>query len=130
MNYSLLAFGDFDRISVEKIDSFSRYRDIDEYTKRWLGPRQSVLLYTIDEEDGVLDRLFYEQAEDIANTSSGGSCRSHFIVFTLIGLDSRLHQIGTFSEEISLYRKLIKQQIAFSIEKLKGTEKEVGADID
>ncbi len=132
MNYSLLAFGDFDRISVEKIDSFSRYRNIDEYTKRWLGPRQSVLLYTIDDngEDGVLDRLFYEQEEDNADASGGGSGKSRFIVFTLIGLDSRLHQIGTFSEEISLYRELIKQQIAFSIEKLKDAGKEIGADID
>lgn len=132
MNYSLLAFGDFDRISVEKIDSFSRYRNIDEYTKRWLGPRQSVLLYAIDddEKDGVLDQLFYEQAEDDADVSSGDSCESRFIVFTLIGLDSRLHRIGTFPEEISLYRKLIKQQIAFSIEKLGETEKRIGADID
>lgn len=132
MNYSLLAFGDFDRISVEKIDSFSRYRNIDEYTKRWLGPRQSVLLYTIDddEKDGVLDRLFNEQAEDDANASSRGPCESRFIIFTLIGLDSRLHRIGTFPKEISLYRKLIKQQIAFSIEKLGKTEKRIGTNID
>lgn len=132
MNYSLLAFGDFDRISVEKVDSFSRYRNIDEYTKRWLGPRQSVLLYAIDDDgqEGVLDRLFHEPAKDGASASGVGSFESRFIVFTLIGLDSRLHRIGTFQKEISLYRKLIKQQIAFSIEKLGKMEGKIGTDID
>ena len=37
--YSRIVFGDFDRVSIEKVYDFSRLRNIESYAQRWLGAR-------------------------------------------------------------------------------------------
>ena len=39
-----LAYGEFDRISFERVVKFSRFRDISEKAKTWIGDRQTLLV--------------------------------------------------------------------------------------
>lgn len=45
---TFLAFGEFDRIGFEKIERFSRYRDVSLSARTWIGDRQTLLTYEID----------------------------------------------------------------------------------
>lgn len=48
---SILTFGEFDRLKVNPVESFTRYRDFSTLGKAWLGNRQSLLLYELDENN-------------------------------------------------------------------------------
>lgn len=47
---TILTFGDYDRLKVNQVTEFSRFRDLSDLAKMWIGNRQSVLLYELDEE--------------------------------------------------------------------------------
>lgn len=55
-----LAYGEFDRIGFEKVVKFSRFRDISEKSKIWVGDRQTLLVYDI-QEDECKDEVFYSE---------------------------------------------------------------------
>lgn len=46
-----LTFGEFDRITFNGVDRFSRFFDLDERSKYWLGKHQSVFIYQIEPND-------------------------------------------------------------------------------
>lgn len=46
-----LCFGDFDCIEVIPVDTFRKFHDVSKRAKDWLGRRQSVLLYNIEDEE-------------------------------------------------------------------------------
>lgn len=63
-----LAYGEFDRIGFEKVTRFSRFRDIPEKSRAWVGDRQTLLAYDIScpEDKNVViyeDCDFYERRE-------------------------------------------------------------------
>ncbi len=49
-NNAYIVFGDFDILEIIPIDTFRRYHDVSHLAKNYLGRRQSVLLYGIDDE--------------------------------------------------------------------------------
>lgn len=60
-----LAYGEFDRIGIERVEKFSRFRDVSERARTWIGDRQTILLYEINEEmDDVIyrDNSFYHRS--------------------------------------------------------------------
>ena len=46
---SILTFGDYDRLKINVVNEFSRYRDLSMLAKCWIGNRQSILLYELDD---------------------------------------------------------------------------------
>lgn len=64
-NNSFITFGNFDWLAIRKVTDFSRFRDVSENAKMWIGERQSVLLYELDEPydiefiNGVEQKNFY-----------------------------------------------------------------------
>ena len=54
---SFLTFGDFDRISFNSVDRFSKYYDLDEKSRYWLGKQQFVFLYRI-KGTGIKNELY------------------------------------------------------------------------
>lgn len=50
-NSSHIVLGDFDILEVIPVDSFRKYHDVSELAKKYLGRRQSVLLYCIEDKD-------------------------------------------------------------------------------
>lgn len=60
-----LAYGEFDRIAFEKVTKFSRFRDISEKSKTWIGDRQTLLVYEIQDDESedakYRDEVFYSE---------------------------------------------------------------------
>lgn len=57
-----LAYGEFDRIGFEKVEKFSKYRDISENARAWVGDRQTHLVYSICQNESE-NEVFYEDGE-------------------------------------------------------------------
>lgn len=103
----LLVYGDFDRLNIEKVTDFTRFRDVDFYARRWLGQRQSILLYQLEEkvDSDLLERIFGLGRQD------GISIYRNFVVLTMITLDPKLHKCEEYSEILIECKKLISQQL-------------------
>lgn len=61
-----LAYGEFDRIGFERVEKFSKFRDVSENARKWVGDRQTHLIYSIcrnEKENDILykDGKFYER---------------------------------------------------------------------
>lgn len=53
MNYeaadrSILTFGEYDRLKINPVEDFARYRDLSDLAKDWIGNRQSIFLYELE----------------------------------------------------------------------------------
>lgn len=46
---SILTFGDYDRLKINVVEDFTRYRDFSILSKTWFGNRQSMLLYELND---------------------------------------------------------------------------------
>jgi len=112
---SLLVYGDYDRLSVERIDQFVRFRDVDHYAQHWMGPRQSVLLYRLtcpaaywlpNGWEDLLE-LFCRSGTDAKHRPAPRS----FLVFTMVTLDPRLHKCDDFGQVLSRCCELILAQV-------------------
>ncbi len=54
-----VTFGEFDKMAISRVTAFSRMRDMSELSKMWIGDRQKLLLYEIEQDNEV----FYRDAE-------------------------------------------------------------------
>lgn len=50
---SILTFGEYDRLRINMITEFERYRDMSSLAKSWVGNRQSILLYEIGDHSDI-----------------------------------------------------------------------------
>lgn len=104
---SLLVYGDFDRLNIKKVTDFTRLRDVDFYARRWLGQRQSILVYQLEERQ---EPDLLEQISGL--DESGGDFRyRNFVVLTMITLDPRLHKCKEYSKMLTQCKELIIQQL-------------------
>ena len=122
--YSLLVYGDYDRLNVKKVDNFTRFRDVDNYAQSWLGPRQTILLYQLDrnEKSDVLSQIFFPKT--ISPTDDKAKKFHSFTVFTMVTLDPLLHNCKDYSEVITFCKKTI-DNIVSPISVKKGFDYEV-----
>lgn len=58
-NASYMALGDFDMLEITLVKSFRKYHDLSNMAKRYLGRRQSILLYCIQDKNLPL-RILYD----------------------------------------------------------------------
>lgn len=47
---SILTYGEYDRVKINNVDKFDRFRDLSSLAKAWVGNRQSILLYGFSNE--------------------------------------------------------------------------------
>lgn len=128
---SLLCYGDYDRIYCEKVSDFTRYRDVDNRTKRWIGPRQSILLYNLEDipansKDDLLG-CFFEASEE-ENTYRIGIEKNHtahpevatssmpvlnegFLVVTMVTLNPDIKTEAPFLEVLQTCKNVIYEQV-------------------
>lgn len=79
---NFLAYGEFDRIGIERIERFPRYRDVSERARTWIGDRQTILLYEIDRER---DSFTYENNNFYVKTESEPQQSNHlFLGITIL----------------------------------------------
>lgn len=110
---TLLVYGDYDRMRINAVSNFSRYRDVDKHAQHWLGSRQTVLLYRLENtalEEGA-DLLSNYCAP--CNTGSDAPIRNYrnFLIFTMVTINSDLHKYKHFAHILNRCQELIKNQI-------------------
>lgn len=49
-----ITFGDFDKMAISSVASFSRMRDMSEIARTWIGDRQTLLLYEIEKDNEII----------------------------------------------------------------------------
>lgn len=47
---SILTYGEYDRLKINNVEKFDRFRDLSSLAKAWVGNRQSILLYAFNNE--------------------------------------------------------------------------------
>ncbi len=57
---SILTFGEYDRLKINNMAQFDRFRDLSKLAKEWIGNRQSILLYDFGDEP----RYIYEDDQE------------------------------------------------------------------
>lgn len=116
---SLIVYGDYDRLNVERISDFCRFRDVDHYALRWKGSRQTLLLYEIEDSE-------ITESCDILNCLSsprkgeGNPPENlhNFIVFTMVTLNPKLHQMRGYRAALMECCRLIHKQVDEAGERL------------
>ncbi len=108
-----LSYGEFDRIGLERISKFSRFRDISPKSKIWVGDRQTILAYEIP-ESVYKDQVFYRDG-DFYIKEEGGPVRSDqlFLGITILQFkDSQKEQHADLSD----FLKRCKESILTLVE--------------
>lgn len=59
---SYMTFGYFDKMAVSRVRAFSKMRDMSELSKKWIGERQTLLLYEINKENDLVYRTDQERS--------------------------------------------------------------------
>lgn len=73
-----LAFGEFDRIGFSEVKKFSKFRDVSESARSWIGDRQMLLVYHICEGDfgeNLQDRVFYQDGNFLELKGNKGAVK-------------------------------------------------------
>lgn len=111
VNCSRIVFGDFDRVSIEKIDDFSRLRNIEQYAQEWIGARQSLLLFCLNNSKDPCEKLPERRNSLLDVMLPGKECKCNFACITLITLSSKLLGADDFHSALNICKELINQQI-------------------
>lgn len=125
-----LCFGDFDCIEVIPIDTFRKFHDVSKRAKDWLGRRQSVLLYNIEDEECPAV-LYYNQ--DTSNSLEPGKWRfansqteppqKNFFCLSMLSLTNEtIAKYGQETEQSCLIKKIRRKILALINEIQKNQE--------
>ncbi len=138
---SFLTFGDFDRISFNKVDRFSNYYDLDEKSKYWLGKNQYMFLYRIKGSKTERDLFPYTNYNEDTKKHDYGFCikeekglsfysaltgkmtgimagKECFFPFFLLTQVSFSNEVITRTTDYSAYLKTIKEELSKEINKV------------
>lgn len=103
-----LTFGEFDLLEIINVDSFRKYHDVSEMAKKWLGKRQSVLLYDISDSQSKT-RIFFDKENGIwKDCKTDCSLNKKFFCLSMLSLTN---EISEGINDISLLFKKIRNKI-------------------
>lgn len=95
--HSALTYGDYDRLKINVVTDFSRYRDLSLQAKTWVGNRQSILLYELS--DNPPYDYFEEEIKYGFKSQKTGEVNAHlFFALTEFNFRSELHQRENFED--------------------------------
>lgn len=116
--HSILTFGDYDRLKINVVNDFSRFRELSAQAKTWVGNRQSILLYELDDTPPF---DYYESGDKYGfMNQKTGELDSHlFFALTKFNFRSELHKKVNYNELLTEASNYLKQII-----------KSAGKDID
>lgn len=89
---SILTFGDYDRLKVNVVSEFSRYRDLSTLAKAWVGNRQSILLYELESNPQFI-YLETEEEYGFQNKKTGEFDNHLFFALTEFNFRSEKRQV-------------------------------------
>lgn len=125
--HTYMTFGDFDRITFNDVNRFSRFFDLDERSKYWLGKHQNVYLYQIKsdplDENNPGPRLFpYKKGTNIKKKNpfynDFGFCINYnpdkwYLFSSNYGNDAEYNN-SEFTDRTAVFPFLILTQISLS----------------
>lgn len=109
LNY--ITFGDFDRLEVNKVTDFTRFRDLSITSRSWRGDRVPILLYEIDENN----QICYDEEHFIIKENNDNTI-SDMLFIGLTIFQFRYNQIQD-KTDISEFIKTCKQNIISILDK-------------
>ena len=69
---SILTFGEYDRLKINVIEEFDRFRDLSALAKNWIGNRQSIFLYNFESKAEEVELEFdYREEEGFWDFTTG-----------------------------------------------------------
>lgn len=109
-----LAYGEFDRISFDRIERFSKFRDISEKARVWVGDRQTHLVYDIIKAE-CEDEIYYEDG-NFYERSNGKAAQSGrlFVGITILQFKYSEKERCT---DMGAYLGVCKEQIVNLVKK-------------
>lgn len=81
-NRIYVTFGEFDKMTVSRVNSFSRMRDVSEMSKDWIGDRQKIFLFDLADHN----QLEYREAGDVCGFFSNRSTGSVLCTKLILGV--------------------------------------------
>lgn len=106
---SVLTFGDYDRLKVNVVSEFSRYRDLSTLAKAWVGNRQSILLYEL-EDDSAFIYLETENEYGFQNRKTGEFDNHLFFALTEFNFRNEKHK-DVYKDLLSEATKCLRDTI-------------------
>ena len=122
-----LAFGDYDRINIAGIADFTRFRDVNIATKKWIGPRLAILAYDIPDQQEKTNPQSNIQSNILSLLINGRSSegeeerclidrhRRRFFALTMVKLAPEMKKILEYGTCIQKLRRRILDQVKFVI---------------
>lgn len=100
MRNAYMTFGDFDILEVVPTNSFRGYHDVSDLAKKYLGRRQSVLLYSIkkngDTNSGELPNIIYDSEnkywKSTTTDESSGTNFKRFFCLSMLSVTNEAHE--------------------------------------
>lgn len=109
-NKVYITYGEFDKMTVTRTNAFSRMRDVSKMSREWIGDRQKLLLYEIDQDN----QLVYSEDSDncgfytIDTSESLSLCKKLFLGITILQFkESQDESTVSIQECLSICRKNI-----------------------
>lgn len=110
---AILTFGDFDRLLVNTVTDFSRFRDISDLGKRWIGNRQSILLYELDDNTKF---EFKNDEENLGFWNLEKNALDEHLFYALTEFVFVYNQTNTYDDMLDKAKKEIQNVISSSEE--------------
>lgn len=113
-----LCFGDFDCIEVIPVDTFRKFHDVSKRAKDWLGRRQSVLLYNIEDEE-CPNVIYYSQEKkspgiwQFTDSQEEPQQKNFFCLSMLSLTNEMIAKCGQRTEQSSLIKKIRRKILSF-----------------
>lgn len=126
MNYeaaerSILTFGEYDRLKINPVEDFARYRDLSDLAKDWLGNRQSIFLYELEDNPRFVFRYDEDGSGFWQKSSLGDGLgeRDNHLFWALTEFpfmstkrESKMYYSEMLQSEISKLKQIINKRIA------------------
>ena len=132
----LLVYGDFDAMEILSIDRFGRYNDVSTLAKEWLGKRQCVLLYSV-EDNNIPQRIYCEDQTGILDNGTiekfsyytGEEYKNSQHRFVCLSMISLTNQIKERTEDFSKLIKEVRRKILDILDELKISREELTCEV-
>ena len=114
---SILTFGEYDRLKINVIEEFDRFRDLSALAKNWIGNRQSIFLYNFESKAEEVELEFdYREEEGFWDFTTGEYDQHLFWALTELPFRNELREKMLDYEELlqsaqENLRRIINQEI-------------------
>lgn len=101
-NKVYITFGEFDKMTISRTETFSRMRDVSKMSREWIGDRQKILLFELADKN----QLEYKEEDSVCGFFSNSGGTSSLCTKLLLGIT-----IFQFKDSQEESKNAIKQSL-------------------